>query len=101
MGKIIDDRDEVNFRNPESFGMYTFNDAAGYGIQEMIENMIVEINKSKVTKDKWIIFTRLVRLILDGEVTGWQSKLFLSLAYRSADSSPLSARGWSSSYRNL
>lgn len=41
----------------------------------MIENMVVEINKTKIlTKDRWIVFVRLVHLILDGDVMGWQSK---------------------------
>jgi len=52
---------------------YTFNDAAGYGIQEMIENRIVDLNKSKNIKDKWIIVVCLEHLILEADVQGWQS----------------------------
>lgn len=52
-----------------------YTHAAGYGVHEMVENMIVEFNmKSKVTKDKCIILVRLVHLILDGDIAGWQSR---------------------------
>jgi len=51
----------------------TFSDAAGYGIQEMIENRIVDFSKSDNIKDKWIIVVCLEHLILEANVQGWQS----------------------------
>ena len=35
---------ETDFRNPDIFGMYTFNDHFGYGIIEVVENAIKKFN---------------------------------------------------------
>lgn len=36
----FDLRRGTDFRDPDNFGMYVFNDFAGYGMQELIENMV-------------------------------------------------------------
>lgn len=32
--------DETDYRNPDLFGMYTYNDHAGYGVCEVIQNWV-------------------------------------------------------------
>jgi len=43
--------------------MYVYNDFYGYGLLEMVENMILDIDKAKTTKDKWIAITTLTHFV--------------------------------------
>ncbi|KAI4765088.1 hypothetical protein E4T52_00022 [Aureobasidium sp. EXF-3400] len=42
---------EIPQRDPDNFNMYVYNDFAGYGYQEVVENNILEFNKVLNSKD--------------------------------------------------
>jgi len=41
-----------SYTNPDNFEMYIYNDFYGYGLQEMIENILVKFNKEVIKKNK-------------------------------------------------
>lgn len=43
-------------RDPDSFGMYTFNDHAGYGVLELLQNLILDFEEAAGNyKEQWAV----------------------------------------------
>ncbi|KAG9854314.1 hypothetical protein KCU98_g1783, partial [Aureobasidium melanogenum] len=56
---------EIPHRDPDCFGMYVYNDFAGYGYQEVVENNVAEFNKilnskNGKTEELWTILESMV-----------------------------------------
>ncbi|KAJ5532548.1 hypothetical protein N7494_009100 [Penicillium frequentans] len=45
----------ISMRDPDAFGMYTYNDHFGYGILEMLQNLILDFEEAKTWKEQWAI----------------------------------------------
>ncbi|KAL6233293.1 hypothetical protein BDW75DRAFT_215624 [Aspergillus navahoensis] len=54
--KFIDQIVHTNVRNPDSFNMYVYNDFAGYGVWEVLQNLAVDFTESKDNwKEQWAV----------------------------------------------
>jgi len=49
-------RSMVMFRDPDTFGMHTYNDYFGYGCLEMAQNLILDFDEAKGNwKEQWVV----------------------------------------------
>ena len=67
---------EIPHRNPDYFNMYVYNDFAGYGYQEVVENNVAEFNKILDSKDGkteelWTILESMVYWIVEDPSYSW------------------------------
>ncbi|KEQ61358.1 uncharacterized protein M437DRAFT_27548, partial [Aureobasidium melanogenum CBS 110374] len=67
---------EVPHRDPDCFGMYVYNDFAGYGYQEVVENNMAEFNKilnskNGKTEELWTILESMPIWLLDEPNVPW------------------------------
>ncbi|KAF3941942.1 hypothetical protein ABW19_dt0206048 [Dactylella cylindrospora] len=69
--KFIDISDEANYRNPYNFSIYTFNDHAAYGVQEVVENWFIDFHAAKDVKDKWMHLEGLAYFLNCGASIPW------------------------------
>ncbi|KAF3273340.1 hypothetical protein TWF970_009126 [Orbilia oligospora] len=54
--KFFNQRSHCSLRDPDCFGMHTYNDHAGFGVLEAIENLILDFEEAKDNVDeKWVI----------------------------------------------
>ncbi|KAL5043050.1 hypothetical protein BDW71DRAFT_188819 [Aspergillus fruticulosus] len=54
--KFIDQIVHTNVRTPDSFGMYVYNDFAGYGVWEVLQNLAVDFTEAKDNwKEQWAV----------------------------------------------
>lgn len=55
----------ASLRNPDSFGMYTFNDQAAFGILEVVESALVDFNDLGADwRDRWALCEAVVMFLL-------------------------------------
>ncbi|KAM3442414.1 hypothetical protein MY4824_001008 [Beauveria thailandica] len=59
--------DLATMRDPDNFRMYTFNDHYGYGLIEMLQNLILDYPESQDWKESWCILEAAVMWLLDAE----------------------------------
>ncbi|KAG9660995.1 hypothetical protein KCU64_g2844, partial [Aureobasidium melanogenum] len=67
---------EIPHREPDCFGMYVYNDFAGYGYQEVVENNMAEFNKvlnskNGKTEELWTILESIPVWLLDEPNVPW------------------------------
>ncbi|KAK6525366.1 hypothetical protein TWF694_005505 [Orbilia ellipsospora] len=63
--KYFQTRINCDIRNPELFDMYTFNDHAGYGVIEVIENLLLDYEAAKEDwQEQWVICETLAYFLL-------------------------------------
>lgn len=55
MRKLTSFQDLMSTRSPDNMGMYTFNDHYGYGIVELVENLMLDFDEEKDWKAQWAI----------------------------------------------
>lgn len=71
--KFFNQRVHSALRDPDSFGMYTFNDHSGYGVLEMLQNLILDYEEAADNyKEQWAVCEGLaffLRTDTAGEVT--------------------------------
>lgn len=46
-------RTQVAVRNPDNFEMYTKNDHAGYGVMQVMENLIIDFATASRIEGNW------------------------------------------------
>lgn len=76
MKKAFEIRKEVDMRDPDLHAMYIYNDFAGYGITEVMDNVLAEFNKVIFKKEvsaieKWTIVEGLVTYLYMEDHTPW------------------------------
>ncbi|KAK0701213.1 hypothetical protein B0T21DRAFT_388296 [Apiosordaria backusii] len=92
---LIDLRSHCEIRDPDNFGMYTFNDHSAYGALEVLQNLILDFEEADSWQEKWAVceamgcflkdnsYGTLASQIDDGEGADaiWQlmGRLFLSM----------------------
>ncbi|KAK6003277.1 hypothetical protein QM012_001122 [Aureobasidium pullulans] len=74
--KINTETIEIPHRDPDCFDMYVYNDFAGYGYQEVVENNMAEFNKvlnskNGKTEELWTILESMVCWILEESNVPW------------------------------
>ncbi|KAM3504990.1 hypothetical protein MY10362_003225 [Beauveria mimosiformis] len=57
----------ATMRDPDNFDMYTYNDHYGYGLIEMLQNLILDYPESYHWQESWCIFEAAVMWLLDPE----------------------------------
>ncbi|KAJ4148006.1 hypothetical protein LMH87_002495 [Akanthomyces muscarius] len=57
----------ASLRDPDNFSMYTYNDHFGYGLIEMLQNMILDFMESPNWREQWCIVEAAVMWLLDSE----------------------------------
>ncbi|KAG9575579.1 hypothetical protein KCU97_g14125, partial [Aureobasidium melanogenum] len=75
---------EVPHREPDFFGMYVYNDFAGYRYQEVVENNMAEFNKvlnskNGKTEELWTILEPMSVWLLDEPNSAWLHVLLAGL----------------------
>lgn len=45
----------TSLRDPDGFGMYTYNDHFGYGVLEVAQNLVLDFDEAATWKEKWSI----------------------------------------------
>ncbi|KAK4242861.1 hypothetical protein C8A03DRAFT_28860 [Achaetomium macrosporum] len=54
--KFFLQRSNFALRDPDNFNMYTFNDHAGYGVLEMLQNLILDFEEAAGNyKEQWVV----------------------------------------------
>lgn len=53
--KFMMQRIQADLRDPDLFEMYTFNDHAGYGVLEVVQNLLLDFAEEKNLKEQWAI----------------------------------------------
>ncbi|KAL4905127.1 hypothetical protein BDW74DRAFT_153060 [Aspergillus multicolor] len=54
--KFIDQIAHTNVREPDAFDMYVFNDFAGYGVWEVLQNLVLDFVEAKDNwKEQWAV----------------------------------------------
>ncbi|KAK4177160.1 hypothetical protein QBC36DRAFT_289795 [Triangularia setosa] len=92
---FVDLRSHCEVRDPNNFGMYTFNDHSAYGALEVLQNLILDFEEADDWQEKWAVcevlgcflkddsYGTLASRIDDGEGadTTWRlmGRLFLSM----------------------
>ncbi|OBT95029.1 hypothetical protein VE01_07400 [Pseudogymnoascus verrucosus] len=76
MEKFIEINQEIDKRNQDVHGLYIYNDFSGYGVTEVMENLLAEFNKSIFKKDisplkKWAIVEGLTLYLTMGDLRVW------------------------------
>lgn len=63
---------QLSYRDPDNFGMYTFNDHSAFGILEVMENQILDFTEAKFGdwKTQWSICEALGMYIVGDEIPG-------------------------------
>lgn len=55
----------VTLRDPDNFSMYTYNDHAGYGVIEVLENFMLDfVDGAHSWKDQWIVCEAMIHFLL-------------------------------------
>ncbi|OAR02135.1 hypothetical protein LLEC1_07301 [Akanthomyces lecanii] len=57
----------ASLRDPDNFSMYTYNDHFGYGLIEMLQNMILDFAASSDWREQWCIAEAAIMWLLDSE----------------------------------
>lgn len=57
-------------RCPDNFAMYTYNDHEGYGILEVVQNLLLDWDEAKTWQEQWVVCEGLALFLLD-EGTGF------------------------------
>ena len=61
---------KLDLRNPDAFGMHTYNDHMAYGAAEVVENMLIDfndLNKNKDWGEGWAVAEGMVLFMLFGQ----------------------------------
>jgi hypothetical protein len=73
--KFFTQRIHVDLRSPDTFGMYTFNDHEGYGVLEVLQNLVLDFEEAAGNyKEQWAVCEALAFFLEDdssGIVTQW------------------------------
>ncbi|KAF2815195.1 uncharacterized protein BDZ99DRAFT_459125 [Mytilinidion resinicola] len=69
-------KDDAECRNPDNFGMYIYNDFAGYGLQEVIENQLVmfheEFNKEDCDPHRLFVYMEAMAIwLFTSDMSHW------------------------------
>jgi hypothetical protein len=76
-------RGMLPYRDPDSFGMYTFNDASAYGLLEVMENQILDFEEAhKNWKAQWAVCEAVAMFIGADEFPGLGQYVFVSISSR-------------------
>ncbi|GAB1211693.1 hypothetical protein ATERTT37_000817 [Aspergillus terreus] len=68
--KYVGARIMCNLREPELFDMYTFNDHAGYGVLEVVQNLLLDYDEMKPSwRDQWAVCEAMVQLCMGSSMT--------------------------------
>ncbi|KAL5357715.1 hypothetical protein BJX96DRAFT_145065 [Aspergillus floccosus] len=63
--KYLGARIMCDLRDPDNFDMYTFNDHAGYGVLEVVQNLLLDYDEMKtIWRDQWAVCEALVQLCM-------------------------------------
>ncbi|KAG7286693.1 hypothetical protein NEMBOFW57_009004 [Staphylotrichum longicolle] len=64
--KFFTQRIYVSLRSPDNFGMYTFNDHEGYGVLEVLQNLILDFEEAAGNyKEQWAVCEALAFFLSD------------------------------------
>lgn len=69
----------IAVRNPDLFGMYTFNDHFAYGILETVQNLILDWVEAKTWQEQWAVCEALVLFLLEPDVASFNMYVIISL----------------------
>ncbi|CAJ2505323.1 Uu.00g127170.m01.CDS01 [Anthostomella pinea] len=76
--QYADYKRRATYTDPDSFGMYIYNDFHGYGLQELIESMLVAFDKElrkkrddENLKQMWATTAAMIHWLLDAEIGPW------------------------------
>ncbi|KAK2777745.1 hypothetical protein CKAH01_11942 [Colletotrichum kahawae] len=62
--KLMNQQPNVQVRDPDFFGMYTYNDHRAYGIIEIIQNLVLDFDEASANwKEQWVICEALAPFI--------------------------------------
>ncbi|WDK12505.1 hypothetical protein CGRA01v4_03785 [Colletotrichum graminicola] len=62
--KLMTQNIHCELRDPDNFGMYTYNDHAAYGVLQVIQNIILDFEEAKDNwKEQWVICEAMVPFI--------------------------------------
>lgn len=54
--KFFAQRDMVHLRSPEDFGLWTYNDHAGYGVVQVVENLLLDFVEADGNwREQWVV----------------------------------------------
>ena len=68
--KLLTSQILVELRDPDNFNMYTYNDHSGYGVMEVLENLVLDYHEAEGNwKDQWVVCEAMVRFLLHGMST--------------------------------
>ncbi|KAI1333986.1 hypothetical protein F5Y15DRAFT_403400 [Xylariaceae sp. FL0016] len=56
---------QVQLRDPDSFGMYTFNDHAAYGALEVVQNLLLDFEEAAARgwREEWLVCEAMVMFL--------------------------------------
>lgn len=58
---------QSHVRDPDSMGMYTYNDHFGYGLRELVENILIDFDAAKDDwKQQWSICEAMIMFFVRG-----------------------------------
>ncbi|KAH8892352.1 hypothetical protein GQ53DRAFT_686303 [Thozetella sp. PMI_491] len=64
-------RIHCELRDPDNFAMYTYNDHAGYGVLEVLQNLLVDFDTARASwKEQWIVCQAAVYFLLSDYMIG-------------------------------
>jgi hypothetical protein len=66
-------REQLPYRNPETFGMMMFSDYPVWGTIEVIENLILDFNEATDWREQWAVCEALIMFLRAEELNamGW------------------------------
>lgn len=57
----------ATLRDPDLFNLYTYNDHAGYGVMEVVQNVLLDFEEAKSNwKEQWAICEAIPTFFLSG-----------------------------------
>jgi hypothetical protein len=66
-------------RDPDGFGMYTYNDHFGYGVLELAQNLILDFEEAEGWKEKWSVCEATAMFFVKGDADPLFQSVPLSL----------------------
>ena len=80
--KFMMQRVNADLRNPDLFDMYTFNDHGGYGVLEVLQNLVLDFAEAdKNLKEQWVICEAMGISFNDGDFLGPMTMYVLCFIY--------------------
>ncbi|KAJ5815648.1 hypothetical protein N7474_007425 [Penicillium riverlandense] len=68
--KFLTSMIQLSLRNPDCFGMYVYNDSYGWGIMEVVENLLVDFEEAEGNwKEQWAMCEAIALFWLRGDPT--------------------------------